>query len=1203
MRESSKPGAADGPMGAAITLSRSVYRGQSRLGIGEGPGLPIAHGEQYLRNTDKRIGADGALLEDIRPWMSLDSDPQDHRLLDDRLEGWSYFSRGDLQFVVRLVSAGTYSHRRVAYFAHGRAWPASGLPAGFDPGSHLGRHEMFEEPWRNDEIGQRKDEVAPEVVRPQQVKAEGKVAVRYLAHLYQALCERYPLIIAAPISDFHTGSPLHALVSVARAALPKNLKRACKIRVYTRLPEVFLVQQQANLVVVPEAVAGDALAAAQPKPVLLDRQGQVLTGRRSLHRPVLGYARGVLRRAVNIPEGLLLFSERYQNRLGAALPSSEDVEMVPLTYNLAFAMSGSESEERRKGFIDYLLKQADELGPSEASDEPPHWQRLIGKGEWRLFPHDDLRRVLFQDPGELGAGGRKLQREVEDAAGRLALDTGDYLRRWWNAGDERKQRRLLQLLAHRPSLVPESLGVEYLSRIPIDRLAAMGPVQGVLEAERKAGVIGRRNQESVELAKLAADDQVRAVLSRATSDGALSPSWARRYVGLAAESQLPVMTEEMLSAAAHWQAWSNAPKMLFDAVRKLRVIPKHLKIGIVATGEMLEPAEHLGVYLRLADMVTRIDAAEARPPENPLIARLMAALPEITQAKDRRYLIEIALDKDWPCMTTRTLMPGGQLRLPFSWWGEFAGLLIGESAVRELLDTATLLRLGSELSAEEGEALEQLFATLNGRMSSEADGTTRVLISQGWWWGWSQQSSLPAELHRMAALKWMTCDVWLGGDAPEATLEAWNRVIEDLKPGGLSGREMQRLCGGGLGPRTWPSITPFENQQLEDLGQLATDLGALVELAESVGENELPLALDDPIPHHLLVLSGLQGGLPGDSLHWLKSAGTVWAIAPPDLTLQQAEELYAKAGHLRDRADEAWEQAVARALFDDPEGALDAADRLSLWRTPSFLSALTGRLFSLGSVADLGAEIASRIDERIDPEASLKLDRPEEIPRQFAGADWANVAEFLRPGIGAQVQRRSLPGRVLHALAEGLAYDPCWRKAAQQPVHKGLPPLLTLLAFKIRHGDLSDETSAKIRENGWMTFKRAVKRCDWLLRPAGDQEAGLPAFYLAASLLGDGAMGHAAQEVIFMDGSVRYRQNREWWRALLRALWSAASGQAIWSAEDRPDVALRLIFDLVPDLSDPERSALYGALREEARGELARPFLDEYLCGIGGRAA
>src|SRR6185312_7653664 len=177
-------------MDTAPPSSLSVYRGQSRKGIGEGPDNPIAQGEQYLA-AHPSLAKDGELLASIRPWMSLDSDPADHQRLGDRLEGWSCFHYRNLQFVVRLASAGTYD-RRAAYFAHGRAWSLGSFMLGFDPGPHLGRSDAFETPWRDDSTGERVVEPSPALVRPQQIAAEPAVAAIYLGHLFQAVVRRYP---------------------------------------------------------------------------------------------------------------------------------------------------------------------------------------------------------------------------------------------------------------------------------------------------------------------------------------------------------------------------------------------------------------------------------------------------------------------------------------------------------------------------------------------------------------------------------------------------------------------------------------------------------------------------------------------------------------------------------------------------------------------------------------------------------------------------------------------------------------------------------------------------------------------------------------------------------------------------------------------------------------------------------------------------
>ncbi len=214
--------------------SISAYRGLSSKGIGQGPGRPVTRGEQYL-DVSPLLAGDSDLLDAIELWMTLGSDPEDHQKLNDRLEAWSFFVYRNWQLVVRLVSAGTFGPRR-AYFSHGRLWPLDAGP-GFDPGLHIGRSEVFESPWRDDDPGQRVPEPEPALTRVEQIKAEPDAAALFLAHLFQSCLRRRPLIVLAPLSDFEVGAGLHSLLSFARGALPAELRQECRVRIYTRRPE------------------------------------------------------------------------------------------------------------------------------------------------------------------------------------------------------------------------------------------------------------------------------------------------------------------------------------------------------------------------------------------------------------------------------------------------------------------------------------------------------------------------------------------------------------------------------------------------------------------------------------------------------------------------------------------------------------------------------------------------------------------------------------------------------------------------------------------------------------------------------------------------------------------------------------------------------------------------------------------------------
>ena len=150
-----------------------VYRGQSTKGIGEGPGQSVAHGEQYL-DASKNL-KDAKLLEVIRPWMTLDSDPVDHERLKDGLEAWPASGGPAGNRGTAGALAGVYD-LRVAYFSQGFAWDLdSPMSPGFDPGLFLGQSEAFEKPWRDKDPGMRTPELgrvesAPWMTRPKDVE-------------------------------------------------------------------------------------------------------------------------------------------------------------------------------------------------------------------------------------------------------------------------------------------------------------------------------------------------------------------------------------------------------------------------------------------------------------------------------------------------------------------------------------------------------------------------------------------------------------------------------------------------------------------------------------------------------------------------------------------------------------------------------------------------------------------------------------------------------------------------------------------------------------------------------------------------------------------------------------------------------------------------------------------------------------------------
>ena len=260
----------------------SVYRGYGDAGLGEGPGIPITYGEQFLQGTaDQLYQREDKLLSTIRPWLTLDSNSEAHG--HKQLEAWSCFSAGGRFFVARLVLAGYYD-RRVAYFCHARSWPETLLGQACDPGVSLGCSAMFDEPDGERGGSDSEWERLPKLPKDRwvpPVQAERPTAIRFLGHLAQAMAQQegsYPLLIGVPLREFTPGSPLFSLVAFARAALPAGLKPACSIRMYTSQPENFVLRLNARLIVLPEEMVAAALR-VQPKSTLLNRLGECKMGR------------------------------------------------------------------------------------------------------------------------------------------------------------------------------------------------------------------------------------------------------------------------------------------------------------------------------------------------------------------------------------------------------------------------------------------------------------------------------------------------------------------------------------------------------------------------------------------------------------------------------------------------------------------------------------------------------------------------------------------------------------------------------------------------------------------------------------------------------------------------------------------------------------------------------------------------------------
>lgn len=1054
-------------------VSLSVYRGLSNKGIGEGPGRPVTRGEQYL-DASSPLGGDADLLDAIRLWMTLDSDPADHPKLNDRLEGWSCVIHNGWQLVVRLASAGTFGPR-AAYFAHGRIWPSdTGL--GFDPGLHMGRSEVFEAPWRDDDPGQLVPEPGEPLLRKDLIEAEPELAALFLAHLLQSGSRRRPLVVLAPLPEFTAGSSLPGLLAFARGALPGDLRRECRVRIYTRTPEHFLRNSGATLIAMPDDLQERALSIRRDVR-MIDRQGRLVSGE-PIDPVAQAYAEAVLERALRIPVGLTRFGERFRKHRSrvAGLPDERDIRGVQVTYNLAVALAGS-AEDRGDLVRSYLPRVAQKLGPDV------DWRQLITAEEWQEFPLEPLLGLLFMDTQELPPGMRELQKAVEHSG----------------------------------------------------------------------------------------------VLVRAVEQGVLDRSRVRTFLETTPGSRLVAVAHELLRVRGLFGgAWGDSPALLLEGLRRLPSVPRELAPLLLQAGQELNPVTSLPLYLRLADLVARI---EGEAGAQYLMAQLWRAFPQISDPGSRELLVEAALSPEWRCLQPRSLVRSGELHA--SWLETMAPRLVEHQDLLQALGVAALLKLADRLEAQ-GD-LERVFDSVDIHMTGDPQATTDALAWAGWWTAWRKMSRLlvgEPGWRRPAADAWLTSCAWAGEGAREAAKEDWDWVMGQLTPGPSETSQPMPWSPEGGPRRLWPWIPPFEEDQLADLAERAPHIVSLAELAEAVEADPSRPDVGEPSYRYILRRSPFARHFRhDDALGWImdrKGRGEL-----PPLDLESSFQLWRLAGGLRrNQALRARLASVLHGLETDgqAEVAIDGASEPDLWSSPRFLGGLAAWMNERGSVDRIGIRIAEKIDRRIagEPDSRPKSVKKKLI-KELVKRRLKRAAGLLDSSPPGEVEQESLAESVVDALASQDWRDSCWEELAGKigGVEGGHP--LFLVAALIRE-EQGERRSLLVR-SGWRTFEEAARAHPRLLDFFPDQ-GNLPVFDLAASLSEPGGLGNAAVGVIY-SARQDLRSRPDWWGALLHRLLTWRRYASRDCPEDRRDVAVALVIRLLDGLPLQERQVFWKACDEK----------------------
>lgn len=579
----------------------SLYRGYSnKVGIGEQPGDIPGADEQYIA-ADAALWTDADLADRARPWMTLYDDQKISEVsseLGEKIEAWSYFDYRRLRFVVRLVSGGEFGPgRRLAYFSHGQAWDMDTFRNGYDPGALLGRSEAFHPPWREGQPIQQVRSVEPAMVWKELVREESTTAVQLLANLYRACVVGPPVIMGVPWREFVASGRIHQLVSFARAALPLDLKRDCRIRIFTGRPEIYLRKLKAHLVVIPEDLAPTALT-ARPDAVLLNRDGKRKVGPEADTR----YAETVRELALQSPDFLLAFAGRVKLPSNTIPDAPQAFSVVPISYNLAVA-SGDQAK------MDSLLRHF--LEGAERRERPLSWEELIRPEEWGQFSNAILVELALSYCESRDS--RALRQRIREETRQRGLSVDDRVPLW-----------LKDLSAgNSPREIVELLDAHLIS----PRLTAL-----------LLGHIGGN-----QIGELLADPKMADLIAEATSSAEIPNEWQDVL------TQETKFFQNVVSLARKFSNWRpTAYRMIANLVTG-QALPPEVASELVDIPPP-DPSTNLQTYLDLAEVLDHARLEEAR-------TRIKALGVALTDRNSRRQLLEFAKNARWRALQNYFVPP------------------------------------------------------------------------------------------------------------------------------------------------------------------------------------------------------------------------------------------------------------------------------------------------------------------------------------------------------------------------------------------------------------------------------------------------------------------------------------------------------------------------------------------------------------------
>jgi hypothetical protein len=983
-----------------------------------------------------------------------------------------------------------------------------------DPGALIGTAGAFAEPGSAFSVYQ-ESAIFPPALEWRELltrDSEKSVARGLIAHLYQARITPIQVIWAVPTEEFVGGAPLHKLVAFARAALPWELKQDSRIRIYTSLPATFLQDLKADLIVIPESLARDALRVC-PEAALLDRSGKSHGGGTTREFAACErYADTILDRFLDSPAGtmapaLLPFTGEIVARVLSdyhRVPSADVLDTIANLYDL-IAVSGTPEEAGK--LLLYLYRQAER----NARFVQP-WEKMIPQGFLEAVSDLDLQKIIRSRP--LTGDGQALRDVV------------------------RNSERAKQLSIPLPDDATAGEIFEYYESKFASR-------QDVVDA------LLRLNVE--EIYKLLAPESSRArLLLELTKDRPLPQEW---ITGLPLQGNSAEVARRLLVCP------ENA---IGDGARQWRMLLRTSLRNVLhenaSSPELVEALMHLPPPAEIEDCFLRAEIIHRALPERgePL---LQSALQAPLGPEQRRWIFTQWCDAAFTCLN--------KLEVPVDWdpvlrdlWLQAPEEKLVRAVSARLLNLVedsqplppNLLRaIDKHLDAE----MESLSNALKGQerqaaaYMNKALHTTAALTVHDRWLAWRVNSALPPKRLRWCAMAWL-----LHKQGALAKLEEWKQVVLDLRildPGEIPA--MERQCSSNR--FDLPRMPLFENVQLDDLVRLANrNWPVLVEVAR-IGysrysadevQRRAGISMPEGVLSSLVQGTRLPQAMTGSQLQ----------------TLYQAAKDYVSADIMQ--------QAVLQLLVFNAQEAVALAGQFNLWVEDKFrwgvFIHLHQKTLSESSLQVLDPILRNKLlPQRANiPDAQYRQLEDYYRSRNFPNvAAWVGLRASLRPLASASKDVALVCEQVLQGLLRGEVSDSYWQELMRL-CESQQNPLANMVA-NLRQ--LGPSAHKELDRSGWQAFHRACSNPEYkaLLADYGNR---VPALEIAALLRDSDPIGEVAARIIQCRRWPDDCSTLDWWRALLATIANCRRRSQSYGSQDRVDAAFLRVLNTTTDLANRE---------------------------------